>query len=144
MTANRKAPALQLCECSSPLFIDPAGRAETLTSFCDIYHGKMSAQVTLNSQVRFADYFVICGLDLNTGLEINVISGVYVFLVVPFSGIYVSFYFGPVMRFMQHLLHVDVRVMLSLRPLCYHMVNLCIIDLPLAQYSGTFIYWDQI
>jgi hypothetical protein len=33
---------------------------------------------TLNSsQVRFADYFVICGLDLKTGLEPDVISGTY-------------------------------------------------------------------
>jgi len=35
----------------------------------------MSTQVTLNSQVRFADYFVICGLDLTSGLELDVISG---------------------------------------------------------------------
>ncbi|XP_059486887.1 DENN domain-containing protein 5B isoform X2 [Neocloeon triangulifer] len=35
----------------------------------------MGSQATLNSQVRFADYFVICGLDLNSGLELNVISG---------------------------------------------------------------------
>jgi hypothetical protein len=98
----------------------------------------MSSQVTLNSQVRFADYFVICGLDLSTGLELNVISGVY-FQWCPSR---VSIYFGPVMRDMQHLLHVDVRVMLSLRPLCYHMLNLCIIDLPLVQYSKTFNHCD--